>query len=164
MDLVSRVRCVYKPCRVWFQSVFCSYKICLDLTSAYVKPTFEFKWSFVLLEDLWRKVVGLPWICSWLGVPSSRKDQPLGYQLWTAALFGPQGDWCSLPKHTTDCPPSPGGRKARQRGRFSFLIFPPGCREGEEKELTQFVFPYSQLFTNKGIYSAARHDGSCRWK
>lgn len=158
-------RCVYKPLRVWFQSVFCIYKTCLDLISAHMKPTFEFKWSFVLLEDLWRKVAGLPWICSWLGVSSSRKDQPLGYQLWTVALFGPHGDLVfSSQAHNRLSSPSPGGRKARQRGRFSFLILPPGCREGKEKELTQSVFLYSQLFTSKGACSVARPESSCRWK
>lgn len=130
-----------------------------------MKPASELKVSFVLLEDLWRKVVGLPWICSWLGVSSSRKDQPWGYQLWRAALFGPHGDLVfSSQTHNRLSPPPQWGRKARQRNRFSYLIHPPGCREEEEKELSQFVFPYSQLFTSKRIYSVARYENSCRGK
>lgn len=75
------------------------------------------------------------------------------------------GIWCSLPKHTTDyAPPPHWGRKARQRNRFSSLIHPPGCREEEEKELSQFVFPYSQLFSSKRIYSVAQYENSCREK
>lgn len=137
--------------------VFCSYKICLDLISAHVKPASEFKWSFVLLEDLWRKAVGLPWI------PSSRKAQPLGYQLRPAARSGPHGDLVFSSQACNRLSPLPRGKKKKPKTEGqTFLLDPPAWMRRRGREGTLPVcFP---LLTNKGIRSAAHCDSSCRWK